>query len=291
MNNSFMMGQNTKCFLLKDEFNFNRSERIYSALEDRLNLTENPDEAGCFIAVGGDGSLLKAVLHPQRGSKPIIGLNSGTVGKNLIDVKGGNLDLFIDKFLAGECLLIKFPMIEVVATSIDGRTRTFHAFNDAWVDRQYARSVRYHLGIRSAEFTSAEDDTISLCDSFISGDGVLVCTPVGSTGYARMLGEMVLPLHTNTVLVNPMASMVDKRKVHSFALDYNQTLHVQFDDLDFRPNRLAVDGVYVDFEESGNHFCVREITVRMENPDIKSVTLVCSDMNIFMKKQIDFIAR
>lgn len=280
-------GDSAKFFLMKDDFNKARSSHIYDALELRLNVVDNPQDSDCFIAVGGDGTLLKAVTNPDRGARPILALNSGTVGKNLIDVDGEKLDHLISDLLNNKCFQIKFPMIEVLAICANEKITTYHAFNDAWVDRASVRSVRYRMSVEDSELANFDCGPIDLCDDFISGDGVLVCTPVGSTGYARMLGEMVLPLHTKTFLVNPMASMVDKRKVHAFALDYKQTLHVSFEDLDFRPNSLAIDGC--DYDHAGD--LIKGLRVRMANPDEKSVVIIHNNMSSFIRKQLDFIAR
>lgn len=280
-------GSSAKFFLMKDDFNQVRSSHIYDALALRLNLVDHPKDSDCFIAVGGDGTMLKAVTHPERCEKPILALNSGTVGKNLIDVDGEKLCQVINDLLDNKCFEISFPMIEVVAINVSGKSTTYHAFNDAWVDRASVRSIRYRMSVEDSELSNFDCGSIDLCDDFISGDGVLVCTPVGSTGYARMLGEMVLPLHTKTFLVNPMASMVDKRKVHAFALDYKQTLHVRFEDLDFRPNSLAIDGC--DYDQDGDF--IKELHVRMANPDEKNVVLIHNNMSSFIRKQLDFIAR
>lgn len=289
MNSRFIVNESTEFFIMPDPYNEARNVELYNDVRRYLKITDDPTRADAYLCIGGDGTLFKAVRDPVRKklNLPILPLNGGTVGKNLIDIESGKFTEFAAKLLHNQCNLVEFPMIEIEATNTEGETRTFYAFNDIWVDRLMSQSVRYDVFIEDKE---RFDGHIKLSEDYISGDGILFCTPVGSTGYARMLGEMVLPLHSNTILVAPMASMTDKRKVHAFAINRNQSLRVDFHDADFRPARLAVEGVYIDYEETGKHFFAQSIRIKISSPE-HNIKLVTDDPIKFMQKQIDFIAR
>jgi NAD kinase len=284
MSTPFSVNSNSKFFLLEDAFNQARAESLYAAIKAKLPLTSNPSQADCFIVIGGDGSLLQAVRHPERNGRPILALNGGTVGKTLVDTD--DIDALISKLLDGKCFVMQFPVIDIVVEGVCGEVRTYHAFNDVWADRLGARSVRYSLNFVGGDEAPYD---LSHGDSLISGDGLLASTPVGSTGYARMLGDMVLPLNTKTIMIAPMASMVEKRKVHAFLINEDQSLLVRFEDYDYRPVRFAVDGVYI--EDEKGHFCIKSMKLNMMSHPESAISLVVLDRNSFMKKQVDFIAR
>ena len=148
--------------------------------------------------------------------------------------------------------------------------------------------MRYELAIQDEAF---DQEIEFISDSFISGDGVLFATPMGSTGYSRLLSETVLPLHKNTMMVNPMNCMVlaSKRIVHSFAAAKDQKIHISFKDIDFRKNRLAVEGVYL--TNDGEYINVKELTIHLESEGKEYLEIIARKKEDFVKKQMAFIAR
>jgi NAD+ kinase len=280
--NAFVVDENTLFYIIPDDHNENRNKELYSAVCEYLPMTDNPDEADCYVVIGGDGTLLNAVRDYARKEKslPILPLNGGTVGKNLIDVSPENFRIFALAIMSNQCTTVEFPMLSTISTEENGEKEVFYSFNDSWIDRKESQSVKYSIEIIDNNFP---DHPIFLGDEQnISGDGILFATPAGSTGYSRMLGEMVLPLQGNTVLISPMSSMIDKRKVHSFAINEDQALKIRFYDIDFRPTRLAIDGKYL----LSN---VKEIEVRLASKE-HNVKLLTDRPSRFMEKQIQFIA-
>jgi NAD+ kinase len=277
--------QHLNFYLYKDKYNESRSDELFKAVNDNFNITNDISKASAVIVIGGDGTLLKVTRHPILNKLPILALNGGTVGKNLIDVTPESIPSLARLIYEQKCKVLEFPMIQVEAQDQSGRVHKYLAFNDVFVDRYYAHTVKYTAQVNTG------GQAFDLTDSPISGDGILISTPVGSTGYARVISEMILPLHQNTLLVCPMASMVlsDKRKVHGLALVDDESLEVKFIDSDFRPARLAIDGAYIE-NEDGNFMFVTNINFSIAG-NSNTIKLLSPSKNNFIKKQIDFIAR
>lgn len=275
-----------KFYLFLDKYNQNRSKELFEAVQLEFNIVENISDATAVIVIGGDGTLLKVARDSSLNKLPILAINGGTVGKNLIDVSSDDIPELQQKIINNECKLLDFPMIEVNVVDENSINHTFHAFNDIFIDRFHAHTVKY-----SAQINSVGEDPIHITHSPISGDGILVSTPVGSTGYARMISEMILPLNQESLLICPMASMVleTKKKVHGFALTKEQDLNVQFKDTDFRPARIALDGIYIN-DSNGELLFVKDATFRLAS-DSHKITLISPSKNNFISKQMDFIAR
>lgn len=278
--------KNIKCFLFKDPYNEGRSKELFSAVEKSFEITTKINEADAVIVIGGDGTLLKVARDPILNKLPILALNGGTVGKNLIDINPEELPEVASKINLGECKLLEFPVIEAKIKDTTGNTHTHYAFNDIFIDRYLAHSVKY-----IAQVNTIDEETVEITDSPISGDGILVSTPVGSTGYARVISDIILPLHDKSMLICPKASMVleNKKKLHGFAIAHDQSLDVKFLDIDFRPARIAVDGIYLQ-DAKGNFIFAESANFKMCN-DENTIKLISPSKNNFVRKQMDFIAR
>jgi NAD kinase len=281
--------KNTLFYIYKTNHNYDRNSNLYESVIRLVQATDDKTKAEAVIVIGGDGSLLDVVRDESLKGLPVLPINGGTVGKNLIDIAPEEIDAFILEYLfKGKCVILKFPKLVAEIKDEYGNLFSFSAFNDIWVDRQESLSVRYELAIEDKSF---ENEIQFISDSPISGDGILFATPMGSTGYSRLLSETVLPLHKNTMMVNPMNCMVlkSKRIVHSFAAAKDQFIHVRFKDIDFRKNRIAVEGVYL--TKNGNYINVREMKIFLNTDGQEYLEIIARKKEDFIKKQMDFIAR
>lgn len=288
-NNFANFNENTLFYIYKTNHNYDRNSKLYDSVMRLVKVTDDKTNAEAVIVIGGDGSLLDVVRDKSLKGLPVLPINGGTVGKNLIDISIDEIDEFIlDFLLKGKCIILKFPKLSAKVIDEDGKSFSFSAFNDIWVDRQDSLSVRYDLAIEDSSF---ENEIQCISDSIISGDGVLFATPMGSTGYSSALSETVLPLHKDTMMINPMSSKVlnTKRKVHSFAASKEQIIHVTFKDIDFRKTRIAVEGVYV--TNDNKYINVRDLKISLNSNNKDYLEIIARSKEDFIRKQMDFIAR
>jgi NAD+ kinase len=118
------------------------------------------------VALGGDGTILRALRLYAGEHVPVFGVNFGEVGF-LATVEPASMREGFELALAGEVEILELPAIDIATP--DG---SWTALNDVTVHRK--------VGGRVAEISYAlggEDVSSVRCD------GVVVATPAGSTGY------------------------------------------------------------------------------------------------------------
>lgn len=178
-----------------------------AALLDRDDLqicsrTALGEACDLVIVVGGDGSLLHAARILARSNTPVLGINRGRLGF-LTDVAPSEIAEKIGAVLRGD-----FVEEQRFLLSVDVRSGALHksellAVND----------VILHTGktVHMIEFELyVEGDFVYRLRS----DGLIVCTPTGSTAYALSGGGPILhprldaiglvPMHPHTLSSRPI---------------------------------------------------------------------------------------
>ena len=142
-----------------------------------------PDQARMVIAIGGDGTMLRAIETHWRRRLPFYGINTGHLGYLLNDSREKLTE-------EQELALYHLPMLWVQVTKTDGTTEERLAFNDAWVERGSGQTAWMRLEI----------DGLTRLDKVVA-DGLLVSTAAGSSAYARAMGASPMPLNTQALLL------------------------------------------------------------------------------------------
>ena len=138
------------------------------------DATVLPDVDLC-VALGGDGTILRALRSYARTGVPVFAVNFGEVGF-LATVDPEELaEGFVHAF-RGEFDRLDLPAIEV---EVEGRS--YLAFNDI--------SLHRRMGDRVAELSYLLDGEEV---GSVRCDGIVVCTPAGSTGYNLANGGPVM---------------------------------------------------------------------------------------------------
>lgn len=184
-------------------------------------------DAELLICFGGDGTVLHASKAATRAGIPVLGVNIGNMGY-LAEVDSADLGSL--RRLATDDYFLERRMMLQVQVHRDGEL--IHediALNDAVVTKSaVARTV--HLSV-----SSDSQQPITL-----SGDGVIVCTPTGSTAYCMSAGGPLVEPTARCIVVTPICSHDLMSK--SFVLGAGRTVSVR----SARPNRktayLSVDG-------------------------------------------------
>ncbi|HET6829968.1 MAG TPA: NAD(+)/NADH kinase [Solirubrobacterales bacterium] len=128
--------------------------------------SELPAEAELCLALGGDGTILRALRRYAGAAVPVFGINYGTVGF-LAAAEGDELATAVRRALAGEFETITMPGLEV---EIDGQRQI--AVNDV----SFARRPHQRVAELSYSVSGREVGRVRC-------DGLVAATPAGSTGY------------------------------------------------------------------------------------------------------------
>ena len=99
-----------KFYVMRDPFNETRNGWLYSLVDDVLDVVSDPELSDAFVVIGGDGSLLNAVKDKRRGYRPILPLNGGSVGANLLDVTPDNALSLLNDIKQGKFIVDRFPL-------------------------------------------------------------------------------------------------------------------------------------------------------------------------------------
>lgn len=143
-------------------------------------------EANCIIAIGGDGTMLRAIRRHWRKRLPFVGINAGHKGWLLNDVS----ELADPGYLFDDLRSHLLPQLYVEFVREDGSLESRYAFNDAWVERSSSQCAWLEV---------CRDDRTAIPK--LVGDGILACTAAGSTGYARAMGATPLIDHADHCLL------------------------------------------------------------------------------------------
>ena len=140
------------------------------------SVVESPEEADAVIALGGDGFMLQCMQDALSHHKPVLGMNRGHKGFLMNEFRLQNLP---QRLQAAKS--IDFHPLEATISFPNGSEETLTAFNECTLRRMHCQTA--HIRIRS--FLDGKEKVIA--DELI-GDGVIISTPLGSTGYYHSAG-------------------------------------------------------------------------------------------------------
>jgi NAD+ kinase len=146
-----------------------------------------------IIAIGGDGTLLRAVSLSLKYDVPVLGINMGTVGF-MTEIEGENAIDDLEFYLSENIRTEVRSMLEVEFV-IDKKTLKYKALNDIVIARGSSVSMVE---------TVTEIDGIHLAT--YRGDGIVLSTATGSTGYSLALGGPVIDPRSNDFYIKPIAT-------------------------------------------------------------------------------------
>jgi NAD+ kinase len=146
-----------------------------------------------LVAVGGDGTMLRAAHLCAPWGIPILGINLGRLGF-LFQVDKDNYAEFFSLLLDGDYWIEERMMLRAEHWRAGESQGTWHALNEAVICRgHYIRPVHVSVSV---------DDR--LLTTYVA-DGLIAATPTGSTAYALAAGGPILPPDLRNILLVPIA--------------------------------------------------------------------------------------
>jgi NAD+ kinase len=150
-------------------------------------------EFDLLIALGGDGTMLRAGHLCGPIQVPILGINLGRFGF-LMEVRQQQWRDFVPRLLAGDYWLEKRMMLCAEQWRAGERLGSWDVLNEVVVSRgQFIRPV--HL-------TALVDGRF--LTTYVA-DALIAATPTGSTAYALAAGGPILPPELRNILLVPVA--------------------------------------------------------------------------------------
>lgn len=153
----------------------------------KAELKEGTD---CAIILGGDGTFLHGAKALSRGGIPIMGINLGNLGF-LTAAEQQDTEKAVRQLAAGEYVIEKRTLLS--ADCVERKDASHKALNDVVIARSgFSRLIRLRLSVNGQVVQDYQ------------GDGVIIATPTGSTGYSLSAGGPVVSPVAKTLVITPI---------------------------------------------------------------------------------------
>ena len=157
-------------------------------LSDDKEIYEKSD---LIISIGGDGTMLTTAYHALSFDKPVLGLNLGKLGF-LAEVDISQMDIIIKDIKEGNYQIQERMVLTADCDTYPGEKLI--AINDIVIDKGgWPKMI---------EITAQVDGEYV---STFSADGVIIATPIGSTGYSLSTGGPVVSPSAGAITLSPIS--------------------------------------------------------------------------------------
>ena len=180
--------------------------------------------ADLVLALGGDGTVLRAVGLAAPQAAPVLGVNLGRLGYlSVLEPEG--LCPALERFQAGDYGIDERGMLAVRADGEDAAS--YLALNEAVLEKTHpGNTVHLAVSVAGRFFTN------------YVADALIVATPTGSTAYSFSAGGPIVTPRVPSLIVTPVAPHT--AFTHSLVLHLDEPVNVKV--LDHRGAVLSLDG-------------------------------------------------
>lgn len=210
-----------------------KGKLVRKLVEANINIVEdNPD---LVVVIGGDGTMLSAIRMMRQLKVPFVGINTGTLGF-LPSFHINEIDSLIKVINQEHYILQSYPLLKVICKTVNGQVIEQYAFNEILIKHLEPRLMEAMIYIDKEEF------------NYFTGDGFIVSTPIGATGYAIWAGGVAmhseLPVYQLTPL-NPNDNSVNRPLMSSIVLPIETSIDINIIKSNSREVIVACDGLKV----------------------------------------------
>lgn len=145
------------------------------------------------IALGGDGTLLKAARILGNKEVPVLGINLGGLGFLTAVSYGAGTYPVLEQFLAGNFTVEKRIMLQATVFSEGSKRWTGRALNEVVISKG-ALTTMVQISVWD------RDDLITS----YKGDGLIISTPTGSTAYNLSAGGPIVYPGFKAIIMTPI---------------------------------------------------------------------------------------
>lgn len=179
-----------------------------------IEIAKDISEADILFSIGGDGTFLNTAKMTDR---PIIGINTGTLGY-LTEVNPDDLQKALKSILSDNYTVENRMMVEGKIIKSDGDEITIpESLNEIAISKNVNGVVRFDAIVNG-----------KLITSYIA-DGILVCTPTGSTAYNLSCGGPIVDPTAEILTITPIAPHTVLNK--SIVLSKNSIIKIKITEL------------------------------------------------------------
>lgn len=170
-----------------------RTRNVVQEIDLGHHAQEKIPEADLALVLGGDGTILRAAQHMGYQQLPTLGINLGTLGF-LADVPRKDDITVLDTLFKKGFEVTDHLMLECKVQGSPG-PQTWLGLNEMVVHADPPLHLIY------IDLT-VDDEPIAT----FSGDGLIVSTPIGSTGHNLSAGGPILRQELNAFVITPICA-------------------------------------------------------------------------------------
>lgn len=230
----------------KNEF----SDEDFINYGDMYNIAADCE---AIIAIGGDGTILKASHYASEYDKPLLGVNTGHLGF-MASMEIDELDN-ISRLKTHDYLIESRMMLDVLQMKGSKVISSYTALNDVVVARPYSNICSYEIS------------TDGIIVSSIRSDGIVFSTPTGSTAYALSAGGPIVEPIMETIQMTPICPHSLSSRTMLFNAD--RKLEIRHSSSDDNEIYFSVDGNFECRFERDEHLVISKSEKKLRLIDIK----------------------
>ena len=160
-------------------------------------LEDKPDEpiqADLAVVLGGDGTILNAARWLSSTGTPVLGVNLGKLGF-LAEFSVSDLKQYWPDIAGGKCRVVQRMTLQCELIGKGANSFRHPAINDVVVQAGGPfRMIELTMKLASAELEN------------ISGDGLIISTPTGSTAYNVSAGGPIVDPQVRAIILTPICA-------------------------------------------------------------------------------------
>lgn len=244
----FLEARGKKCFITsategEGDYRYTRAEEI-------------PEDVDCAIVLGGDGTMIHAAHDLASRQIPVMGINMGTFGF-LAQTELSGIEKALDELIFDEYDIEERLMLEA-GISVCGEKKEVTALNDVVITR----------GMFSGLLSVGVFVNGALVGEYY-GDGVILSTPTGSTGYSLSAGGPIVTPEARLMLITPICPHTLNARCIIVAADDEVTICIR----EYKKTGKAEACVSVDGHESFLLGAGDYITVKRHDNNARMIRL------------------
>jgi NAD+ kinase len=151
------------------------------------------------ITIGGDGAFLRGVRDSNFSKIPFVGINTGTLGF-YPEITPENMEKFIENYKNENYTINEVNLIESEIFKkgcLENRcSEKLYAVNDIIIKRKDMKTIHLNVYIDSNHLQT------------ISGDGLIISSPMGSSAYNLSAGGSLVYPSLKTLQIMPLSPII-----------------------------------------------------------------------------------
>lgn len=164
------------------------------AVEPEFITPELGKEVQCVLALGGDGTFLRAARYVAPYDIPVLGINMGTLGF-LTEIEVSEIKEALQKLFQGEFWLEERMMLAGKIKRNGKTIKTFQGLNDLVINKgPLARLITFRVDVDREYVTTYK------------ADGGIFSSPTGSTAYSLSAGGPIVYPDMDVIIFTPICA-------------------------------------------------------------------------------------